>query len=77
MQWDGMIVTPDHDHSSDVVSGLLSLAHVMLSSGSLEDTLPMTIQFYTNTITILMVYSTEGMHVQTHDCQLLCGVKLK
>ena len=61
LQWDSVTVAEDGS-SDDVASGLLSLAHVMLASGSLQETLPMTTQFYADTISTLIVYSTEGLY---------------
>ena len=52
--------TQKQDLSDDVASKLLCLAHLMLASGSLDVTLPVAVEFFTSTITTLMIYSTEG-----------------
>ena len=50
----------DASLGSDVASKLLSLAHVVLSSGPLHLTLPVATTFFSKPISTLMVYSTEG-----------------
>lgn len=54
--------TQKQDLNDDIASKLLCLAHLMLASGSLDVTLPMAAEFFTSTITTLMIYSTEGIH---------------
>ncbi|CAI8022013.1 hypothetical protein GBAR_LOCUS12959 [Geodia barretti] len=44
----------------DIASQLLSLSQVILTSGPLPETLTVTTDFFTHTISTLMIYSTEG-----------------
>ena len=66
LQWKSLNVTSSQDqefHSGifDISSQLLCLAHVILASGPLPETLAIATDFFTHTISVLMIYSTEGM----------------
>lgn len=52
--------TTQQESSPDTANKLLSLAHVILSSGPLHQTLTVTIEFFQTPISVLMTYSTEG-----------------